>query len=88
MTNIIKFPAKPVATATNHFGGCPHCDGSDGYLNIGREHWFFCARHKTKWHGGSNLFSGWREESEDTWRRNRFRLAEYVTVAPRQRRGA
>ncbi len=41
-----------------------------------------CHRHKTKWHVGSNLFSGWRDEIEEVWRLNRFRLAEYMTVEP------
>jgi hypothetical protein len=44
----------------NCFGGCPTCHETDGFLNIGRDHWFVCHRHRVKWHVGSNLFSGWR----------------------------
>ncbi len=80
MGDVVQFQ-RPV-TADNHFGGCPHCDRHDGYLNDGRDHWFFCNRHKTKWLVGSNLFSSWRDEDEDIWRQNRFKLAEYMTVEP------
>ena len=69
-------------TRDNHFGACPYCGQSDGYLNDGRNHWFRCDRHKVKWWVGSNLFSSWRDEDEETWRLNRFRLAEYMAVQP------
>jgi hypothetical protein len=52
-----------MVTTTEYFGGCPTCGGNDGYRNLGREHWFFCAEHKVKWYVGSSLFSGWREET-------------------------
>ena len=62
-------------------------EGSHGlkrrkYPNDERDHWFFCDRHKTKWRAGSNLFSSWREEDDEVWQLNRFRLAEYMTVSP------
>ena len=84
---ILPFPAPPgrgrdAAVTTYPFGGCPHCGQNDGYLNDGRDHWFRCDRHKVKWWVGSNLFSSWRDEDEETWRLNRFRLAEYMTVSP------
>ena len=65
-----------------YFGGCPLCGSNDGYLNIGREHWFYCDRHKARWLFGSNLFSGWREETEEDWQRNRDRLATFFCVEP------
>ena len=37
----------------NHFGGCPTCHKTDGFLNIGRDHWFVCHHHRTKWCVGS-----------------------------------
>jgi hypothetical protein len=46
------------------FGGCPECGRTDGYLNAGRTHWFFCDAHKTMWLGGINMFSGCRDETE------------------------
>jgi hypothetical protein len=64
------------------FGGCPLCGCADNIWNIGREHWSVCHRHKTKWHIGSNLFSSWKDESEQDWLRNEYRLATYRTVKP------
>ena len=78
--NVVKFPERP--ETGEYFGGCPHCGQTDGYVNIGREHWFVCDRHKTKWHVGSNLFSCWRHEDEETWRRNEYLLQNYMTVDP------
>ena len=31
------------------WGYCPECGRVDGRLNIEREHWFFCERHRTRW---------------------------------------
>lgn len=47
----------------HHFGSCPECDGLDGFINIGRGHWFYCSEHKKTWYGGSNIFSSWREQT-------------------------
>jgi hypothetical protein len=47
-----------------YFGVCPECGKTDGYINIGREHWFYCKEHKVKWWAGSNLFRGWKDETE------------------------
>ena len=82
---IIPFPItsdddRDTAITEHYFGGCPCCGNADNYLNDGPEHWFICHRHKTKWRAGSNLFSGWRDEIEEVWRLNRFRLTEYMTV--------
>lgn len=48
----------------HYFGLCPYCRNTDGYINIGKGHWFFCKEHKVKWWVGSNLFSGWEEQTE------------------------
>ncbi len=82
---IIPFPApserdRDAVVTTHPFGGCPGCGNHDGYLNVGPDHWFVCHRHKTRWRAGSNLFSGWRDENEETWLRNRFQLAQYMRV--------
>ena len=82
MGEIVQLECKKPSRTECGFGECPHCCLNDGYLNVEREHWFFCHEHKTKWHVGANLFSSWREEDESTWQRNRFRLAEYRTVDP------
>jgi hypothetical protein len=47
-----------------HFGVCPHCHKTDGFINIGRCHWMFCREHRSTWCIGSNLFSSWRSETE------------------------
>jgi hypothetical protein len=58
------------------------CGGNDGYLNVGPAHWFYCKEHGTRWCAGENLFSGWREESEEDWGRNAEDLAGYAEVEP------
>ncbi len=63
-----------------HFGSCPECGKTDGFRNIGRDHYFICHVHKTCWYVGSNLFSGWREDSEETQRENRALLESYSDV--------
>jgi len=55
--------------ADDRFGICPHCGKTDGYVNVGRGHWFFCIEHRVKWYAGSNLFSSWHDETEEEQRR-------------------
>jgi hypothetical protein len=68
----------------DYFGLCPVCLHTDGYLNIGREHWFFCKEHKTKWCAGSNLFSSWRDDTEDSQRKifDELNFGSFETVEP------
>jgi hypothetical protein len=54
--------------ADGYFGLCPHCRNTDGYVNIGRAHWFVCDEHKVMWFAGANLFSSSREETEQEQR--------------------
>ena len=49
----------------NYFGVCPECGKTDGYINVGRDHWFYCKEHKLRWNVGSNLFSDWKDETAD-----------------------
>jgi hypothetical protein len=58
-----------------YFGQCDRCaeagevpDTEYPYLNIGRSHWFFCERHRTRWCAGFNLFSTWQDQTEDEQR--------------------
>lgn len=69
-------------TTMEYNGGCPHCGSSDGILNIGRDHWGICRKHQVKWYIGSNLFSGWRDETDEQWRRNTYELSAYRQVEP------
>jgi hypothetical protein len=66
------------------FGLCPQCHCHDGFINVGRDHWFVCDEHKVRWLGGSNLFSGWREQTKDEQRRiyNERGIGEYAKIKP------
>lgn len=57
-----------MTTTDHHFGACPQCGNDDGFYNAGRNHWFVCHEHKVRWWVGSNLFSAWREETENKQR--------------------
>jgi len=83
MGTVVDFPGvRANLTTDEYFGGCPHCGGCDQYMNVERDHWCVCHKHKTKWWIGSNLFSAWKREGEDLWRRNEYRLANYMEVKP------
>lgn len=64
------------------FGGCPVCGRNDGFLNVGRAHWFVCDEHMTKWCVGNNWFRCWRRETEEIWKENASCLSAYREVAP------
>jgi len=64
----------------SHYGCCPVCGKSDEYLNIGREHWFFCEEHKIAWHVGANLFSSWRDQTAEDLQRNAAKLAGFTII--------
>ena len=68
----------------DYFGLCPVCLHTDGYINIGKDHWFFCKEHKAKWRAGSNLFSAWRDETEDSQRKifDELDFGSFETVEP------
>lgn len=65
-----------------YFGGCPECGKSHGYFNIGRTHFFHCDDHKTMWPIGCNLFSSWKNETDEIWRENWKKFAKYREVDP------
>ena len=47
------------------FASCPQC-GNWGYMvSVGRDYWYLCEVHKTRWLIGSNLFSGWQAQTEE-----------------------
>ena len=69
-------------TTDEYFGGCPECGNSDGYLNVGRNHWMTCDEHRTTWPIGANLFSSWHDETEADWQRNEAKLKTYRVVDP------
>src|SRR5262249_53662843 len=67
-----------------HFGGCPICHKYDGHANVGRSHVFYCKEHKKAWNVGSNLFSGWADQTEEEQRRiwDKIGLDQFEEVAP------
>ena len=69
----------------DYFGGCPLCGKNVGYLNLGPSHWFVCHEHRTKWWGGSNLFSTWKAEGEADRNENWQTLRQYQEVMPLER---
>jgi hypothetical protein len=64
----------------HYFGNCPVCGTSGCYLNIGRTHVFICEEHKIGWTVGSNLFSSWREQTEEDWQCNKAKLADFKKI--------
>ena len=69
-------------TQDDFFGVCPTCKSNDGYLNVGRAHFFICHAHRVKWCRGENLFSSWQRETEERWKRNEQILSRYEDVEP------
>ncbi len=77
-------------TQTKHyFDACPECGDTDGYVNVGRSHWFTRDTHKTKWCIGAGLFSSCKEESEAEQQRvldeiefDQFRVVEPMPWSP------
>jgi hypothetical protein len=67
----------------DYFGNCPVCGTSGCYLNLGRTHVFYCEDHKIGWVVGSNLFSSWREETEEDWQRNLAKLDDFQKIDAR-----
>ena len=65
-----------------HFGLCPACGQAGEYKSIGPDHWYFFARHGLKWFVGSNLFSGWRDLTEDEWESNSNFLSRFRETDP------
>lgn len=55
-------------TLETHFGTCPECHETDGYISVGRGHWFYCSTHRTRWFVGENLFDSWKHETEEEQR--------------------
>jgi small GTP-binding protein len=58
------------------FGTCL-CGREGKYFNIGKGHWFYCDKCKTKWLAGINLFSSWMEENNKVWEENSKKYKDY-----------
>ena len=68
----------------DYFGGCPQCGRNDGYVNVYKTHVFICREHKTQWKVGSNLFSSWRDQTEEEQRRiyDEIGVGDFTEVEP------
>lgn len=73
-------PTEEAFGQREHFGVCPLCGANDGYMDIGRGHWFLCRRHQFAHFGGSNLMSSWRTTSEAQTRENMATFAQMAIV--------
>jgi len=62
------------------FGACPECGSSDKYLNIYKQHFFYCEEHRLTWSPGYNLMSSWRYQDPAEWRAAWEQLKGYRTV--------
>ena len=74
--------SNPIQAGYAEFGACPHCRKNDGFLNLGKSHWFFCTQHKVKWCYGENVFSSWHEETQADWALNERTLSDFRIVTP------
>lgn len=73
---------QPPFTDDGYLGLCPKCHRHDGMFNVEGTHWTVCHAHKVRWSVGFNLFSGWRDETEEKWEENSRLLSTYEEVAP------
>lgn len=78
-TNVIPIPEIQYSI---HCGVCPKCSKSDGFVNLGKEHWFICRDHKTKWFGGTNLFEGWQNQTVAQAEAIEVMLNNYTEIIP------
>ena len=76
-TNVVTLPRMDLS-----FGNCPQCHKTHGCYSVESDHWYVCHTHRTKWCIGSNLFSCWKDMSEQDFLVNRFMLAGYREVKP------
>jgi hypothetical protein len=72
----------PLFGPPDHFGGCPKCGRTGVYVDIGSDHYNVCEEHRVYWYVGSNLFSSWREGTEEEWEENQRTLADWTNVSP------
>ncbi len=67
---------------SKQFGVCPICNKTDGFVNLGKEHWFICRDHETKWFIGINLFEGWQNQTVSQAQGIEAMLDKYKEIDP------
>jgi hypothetical protein len=60
-------------------GSCPECGKAEAF-NIHKVNMAGCRKHKICWQVGINLYSGWRQESEERWKENADLLATFREI--------
>lgn len=80
--SVLRLAQPPTEPTSDYDGLCPHCQDSDGYLNIGKLQLGVCHEHKVYWRIGENAYESWRGESEKRFRRNEALLNTYERVEP------
>ncbi|MBL1143210.1 MAG: hypothetical protein HND53_14430 [Proteobacteria bacterium] len=78
-TNVMPFPEIQYSMRC---GVCPSCGKTDGFVNLGKEHWFICRDHKSKWFVGVNLFEGWENQTVAQTECIDLMLSKYKEVVP------
>lgn len=78
-TNVMPFPEIEYSMRC---GICPKCGKTDGFVNLGKEHWFICRDHKYKWFAGVNLFEGWENQTVAQTESIDLMLSRYKEVMP------
>lgn len=76
--NVVSFRRRTI----DGFGGCPVCAHVSGVMTVGRSHWLYCTRHRSKWFAGNMLFRPTSAETPAQWLANADLLAEYREVTP------
>jgi hypothetical protein len=59
---------------------CPVCGGESVMYHVGRNHWCVCDRCRVRWKEGENLFSAWRDMTEEQVEANIEVLKTYAWV--------
>lgn len=60
---------------------CVRCDNPTCWIcSIGRQHWAYCEACRVKFMVGENLFSHWREQTEEQRNENRKFLEGFEDV--------
>ena len=80
---VTAFPEPKPELEGGYWGLCPRCRQNDGCFTVGKDHWYVCHQHLTRWWVGANLFStSWQDMSELEREREEVGLARYREVEP------
>lgn len=61
-------------------GDCQCGNYDNKYLNIFKAHYGYCTDCGTYWHIGTNLFSSWKDEDEEQWKKNANFLRNLIEI--------